>query len=98
MHRAGRTGRAGKQGIAITFINKSELRQLQNLQRKFSLTIDPIDVPTRGAIIAARMEGVEEYLTSAIERTAPEEDALNVLVDKLSDAQCKNALKQMLFN
>lgn len=98
VHRTGRTGRAGREGIAITFLSKSELRHLQNLQRKFSLTIDPIEVPTRKTIIQARMQGVEEYLTSAIERTIPEEDALNALVEGLDEQRCKSALKQILFD
>lgn len=98
VHRTGRTGRAGREGIAITFINKGEIRYIQNMQRKFSLTIDPINVPTRETIITARMQEVAEYVTSVVERTAPEEQALNKLVDELTEEQRKNGLKQILFD
>jgi len=98
VHRTGRTGRAGREGIAITFINKGELRYIQNMQRKFSLVIDPINVPTREVIIQARMQEVGEYLTSIVERTAPEEQSLNKFVDDLSEEQRKNGLKQILFD
>ena len=47
VHRIGRTGRAGKEGIAISFIgSKNELRHIKMLERKFKLTINPIDVPS----------------------------------------------------
>jgi ATP-dependent RNA helicase DeaD len=98
VHRTGRTGRAGREGIAITFINKGELRYIQALQRKFNLAIEPLDVPTRETIIAARMQEVEEYVHSIVERIAPEEIKLNKLVDELSEDQRKNALKQILFD
>lgn len=98
VHRTGRTGRAGREGIAITFINKGELRYVQALQRKWNLAIDPLDVPTRATIITARMQEVNEYTHSIIERIAPEEASLNQLVDDLTEAQRKNALKQILFD
>lgn len=98
VHRTGRTGRAGREGIAITFINKSEVRYIQNMQRKFNLVIEPLNVPTRETIIAARMQEVSEYAQSVVGRTAPEEQALNQLVDNLTDEQRGSALKQILFD
>lgn len=98
VHRTGRTGRAGREGIAITFINKGELRDIQLMQRKFNLTVEPIDVPTRDTIIKARMQEVSEYLASIVERTPVDEATLNDLVDKLSEEQRKNGLKQVVFD
>lgn len=98
VHRTGRTGRAGREGIAITFINKGELRDIQLMQRKFNLTIEPIDVPTRDTIIKARMQEVSEYMTSVVERTPIDEKVLNELVDHLTEEQRKNGLKQILFD
>lgn len=98
VHRTGRTGRAGREGIAITFIGKSELRYLQALQKKFGVTINPINVPSRQDMVLARIKEIEAYLTSSVERMAPEEQELNTLVDKLTPEQIKNTLKQMLFD
>jgi len=98
VHRTGRTGRAGREGIAITFINKGELRDIQLMQRKFNLTVEPIDVPTRDTIIKARMQEVSEYLASIVERTPVDEATLNSLVDQLSEEQRKNGLKQIVFD
>ena len=98
VHRTGRTGRAGREGIAITFINRGDLREIQVMQRKFSLVIEPVDVPTRDTIIKARSQEVSEYLASVIERTPLAEKELNELVDNLTEEQRKNGLKQILFD
>ncbi len=61
VHRIGRTGRAGKQGIAITLISKTELRLLQQIQRRFHLTVNPIDVPSREQLVAVRLKAAQAY-------------------------------------
>lgn len=63
VHRTGRTGRAGKDGVAITFINKHDVRTLSMIQRKFHITVEPITVPSRDDIIAKRMGQASDYLT-----------------------------------
>lgn len=98
VHRTGRTGRAGREGIAITFVSKSEVRYLQTLQRKFGVVINPINVPSRQDMILSRIKEIEAYLASSIERMTPEEHELNVLIDKLTPEQVKNTLKQILFD
>jgi len=56
IHRIGRTGRAGKEGISISFIGKSEVRSIKMLEKKFSVTINPINPPTLADISAKRLE------------------------------------------
>jgi superfamily II DNA/RNA helicase len=41
IHRAGRTGRAGKQGIMITIGDAAEMRRLVRLEKKLGITIYP---------------------------------------------------------
>ncbi|MGC2310958.1 MAG: DEAD/DEAH box helicase [Candidatus Babeliaceae bacterium] len=64
VHRIGRTGRAGKEGISITFINKNETRDLNFIQQKFNLKIDMIEVPTRQKLMEARLEQARDYLVA----------------------------------
>lgn len=65
VHRIGRTGRAGKEGTAITFIGgKNELRHLKMLERKFKLTVMPLDVPSNKDIQKVYIKRAYVYLES----------------------------------
>lgn len=71
IHRIGRTGRAGKEGIAISFINsKHEVRHIQMFERKFKMTIKPITVPTFTDIQKVHLEKAKEYLEATCSKSA----------------------------
>jgi len=44
-HRSGRTGRAGKKGISLVFINPREGKRITELERKIDIKFERIDVP-----------------------------------------------------
>ncbi len=62
VHRIGRTGRAGKEGIAITFLNGSEVRRFQQLAKRFKAEVYPVDVPTADSVAAIRLAKVMEQV------------------------------------
>lgn len=64
VHRTGRTGRAGKEGIAITFVNNHQVRELKTIEKKFSILIQPITVPSRDEIVQGRLLKASEYLAN----------------------------------
>jgi superfamily II DNA/RNA helicase len=41
LHRAGRTGRAGRRGIMVSIGNEEELRRLQRIEKKLKITVYP---------------------------------------------------------
>jgi ATP-dependent RNA helicase DeaD len=47
VHRIGRTGRAGKEGTAITFVTSKEVRFFTELQNYIGFDIEEKDLPTR---------------------------------------------------
>ena len=51
VHRIGRTGRAGKQGTAITFVSPSEFRGLNNLMRDIKVEIKRETLPSPQDIV-----------------------------------------------
>lgn len=65
VHRIGRTGRAGKEGVAITFINKGDMSHFSRLKRKFNFEVNPLDVPTMETIAQVRVADAAEYLVTA---------------------------------
>lgn len=111
IHRTGRTGRAGKKGIAITFINRSQPRDIKTLERKFKITINPITVPTKDEIISQRLDHIATHteqscVTSTEGSTENNEQklipqkALELLEGKLqhlTDAQWKHLAQVLLY-
>lgn len=97
VHRIGRTGRAGKDGIAITFINKTDVRTIQYIAKKFNLQINPIDIPSKDAIIAARISHTQNYVEALTKRVTENLDsALVELVNNISDDNVKSVLVNIL--
>ena len=47
VHRIGRTGRAGKKGVAITFFSKDDLKSLGEIENLINSKIDVLDLNVR---------------------------------------------------
>lgn len=58
VHRIGRTGRAGKEGIAITFITPSEYKKLMYIQRVAKTRIRRSTVPTAEDIVENKKQKI----------------------------------------
>lgn len=46
IHRAGRTARAGKSGVAISFVTASDRKDLKEIERKYDIDMEWREVPT----------------------------------------------------
>jgi ATP-dependent RNA helicase DeaD len=66
VHRIGRTGRAGREGVAITLAEPRESRLLRNIERQTSQKIDMAQVPTVADLRAHRQELVKATLREAL--------------------------------
>ena len=62
VHRSGRTGRAGKDGISISLIKPEESRKLKQIKSVTKIDITEKKIPTGKKIIAAQVAGVFEKL------------------------------------
>ncbi|MBI5102519.1 MAG: DEAD/DEAH box helicase [Nitrospirae bacterium] len=58
VHRIGRTGRAGKSGIAITFVTPREYRQLKMIEQSAKTKIKKAALPTRDQVRKAREDAI----------------------------------------
>ncbi|MFH1429344.1 MAG: DEAD/DEAH box helicase [Candidatus Margulisiibacteriota bacterium] len=67
VHRIGRTGRAGNEGTAITFITPSEYRQLMFIQRMAKTDIRRAKVPEIQDIIKAKKKKISDDLTKILQ-------------------------------
>ncbi len=66
VHRIGRTGRAGREGVAITLAEPREHRLLRNIERMTSQRIEIATVPTVADLKSKRLELARASLREAI--------------------------------
>jgi ATP-dependent RNA helicase DeaD len=62
VHRIGRTGRAGKQGTAITFITPSEYRKLVFIQKVTKTEIQKQQVPKAADVVKRKLERLQTQI------------------------------------
>ncbi len=72
VHRIGRTGRAGKQGRAISFAGPHQLAWLRRYERQASARIMPLPVPKAAEIRRLQMESLAAELTPRFGEVDPE--------------------------
>jgi ATP-dependent RNA helicase DeaD len=68
IHRIGRTGRAGKQGTAITFISHDEYRKLNYVQKATKSNIRKEILPAAEDIVAVKKEKIKDELYEIIKQ------------------------------
>lgn len=85
VHRIGRTGRAGKEGIAITLVGQSDLRRLRSIAQRFKFDVQPLEVPRIETIANAQQEKALESFKEVIKPTNQVENKfIAALRDKIS--------------
>ena len=80
VHRIGRTGRAGKKGMAITLVTPLEFKELQRIKAKVGTTMEHAYIPTKNAV---KKSGLNR-LISEIEKQHVYDEAHEVL-DELNE-------------
>jgi ATP-dependent RNA helicase DeaD len=90
VHRIGRTGRAGREGVAITLAEPREHWQLKNIERLTKQRIEVANVPTvadlrarrleltRASLEEALVEGGLEHYRVVVESLAQDHDPMDV--------------------
>ncbi len=66
VHRIGRTGRAGKSGIAVTLITPSEYRKLISLQKVANAKITKQKIPAVSEVIEGKKQRIKSSLSEII--------------------------------
>jgi ATP-dependent RNA helicase DeaD len=81
-HRIGRTGRAGRTGVAITFVEPREHRLLRNIQQATGQQIPVATIPTVADLRNRRLELTRAALRETV--LAGELDVFRTVVEELS--------------
>ena len=83
VHRIGRTGRAGRSGVATLFITPRERRMMREIERYTGTQIKPMKMPTRADVAARRVSLFKDSIRQTI--TAGELEMYLELVEQLVD-------------
>ncbi|AXI00291.1 ATP-dependent helicase [Sporosarcina sp. PTS2304] len=75
VHRIGRTGRAGKSGIAVTFVTPREMGYLRIVEETTKKRMTPLRPPTSDEALLEQKKIAVEALTEAIEQNNSEDYA-----------------------
>jgi len=99
VHRIGRTGRAGKRGMAVTFVSGRDLRKIQFLERFAHTKIRRGTLPTAGEIGEKRADALLGKVRSILEEGSWRPHAATVdrlLEEGVDSTELAAALFQML--
>jgi len=82
VHRIGRTGRMGREGSAITFVEPRERRLLRNIENATGQRIEPATIPTVADLRNRRLELTRKALREAV--SAGNLEPFRAVVDELA--------------
>lgn len=99
VHRIGRTGRAGKEGIAIVFVSPAEVRHVKRLEKAAQTTLHEIPVPSKEAIVNAKLSAVSDFIEQSRQPNGEFSSTHKVLKDlvvSFSEEEIQNAFATAL--
>ncbi len=83
VHRIGRTGRAGRTGEAILFVNHRERHLVTRLERTLKQPINQMEIPNNETINKSRIEKLRKRLISSVKQGREHEEETSLLQELL---------------
>lgn len=94
-HRSGRTGRAGKKGVSLAFINPREGRKISHLESKLKVTFEKVEVPSVDDLKASRINNwANLILNTKVDENA--EELLQSLQGQLKELSKDELIKRLI--
>ena len=97
-HRIGRTGRAGKEGIAVTFVNPIEMDYIRQIEQTNERQMRALRPPHRKEVLRAREKDIKDKVQNWMERDREPrlERIAKQLLDEYSAIELTAAMLQEL--
>jgi len=98
IHRVGRTGRAGKTGVAISFVSEGRAWRVKALVKRFKLDIKPLNIPNVQEIAHIYTQRAAQFVEKhgAKEVTNEHTQPLHELLVQLNPDAIRNTLVALL--
>lgn len=96
VHRVGRTGRAGKHGVSITFATPNEMEYLREIEKLTKVRMLPLKPPTVQEAFVGQLNSAESDIADLIKKTNT--DKYEKMADKLLDEYEATDLVAALLN
>lgn len=99
VHRIGRTARAGKDGMAVSFVTSREIRKLKEIERFIKLRIEKRNIPTLKDVETSRKDAFLATVKETIEKGALDM-YINIITEDLyefSSVEVAAALMSMML-
>lgn len=97
VHRIGRTGRAGQNGIALTIIEPVERRKLGAIENITKAKIEKAMLPTadelKEVLVKKEIQQIDQWLSDAIETDRENDLGFKVFNEKFADLSKEDVLK-----
>ena len=92
-HRIGRTGRAGRSGEAILFVNRREKHFLRNLENSLKTKIEELEIPNNQIINEKRMDKLTKDINANSITEKNDEENKSLMIDILDTLKAKYSMK-----
>lgn len=94
-HRSGRTGRAGKKGLSLAFINPREGYRIKDLEKRVKIEFERIEVPSVEELRSSRINNWANLIINTdVDEQA--ESILKSLKDRFEELSKEDILKRLI--
>lgn len=102
VHRIGRTGRAGRKGLALTLVTPREMKHLRSIEQEIKMSIPSQDVPTIEEVVEKQHSSWKKLISDTIAAGGKETELFSPLVTEIlaehSPEEVVSALLRMNFS
>ena len=96
VHRSGRTGRAGKEGIAVSIVTGRELRKLRDIERYGKLEFAEAPIPSQEEVYRRRALGFIDTLKATELKDKQLQQLLPEVVEGLADLEREDLIARIV--
>ncbi len=83
VHRIGRTGRAGRKGLALTLVTPREMKHLRSIEQEIKMSIPSQDVPTIEDVVEKQQSSWKKLISDTIAAGGKEMELFLPLVEEV---------------